>query len=244
MYNKNPLHIAGAQSRGNNKPNRRRNAIGVEFNRSAYCAANGQYYDPLRESCPPAGASGGGGGGFAPFGKPGGYNWGPYTPYSPSNPPVISTVPYNPPVTTVPTIPTTTPIVPGNPACCPPLAICPENMKRFTMPFTPGTGSAALVTAGATAVFIGSPQALFRPDRLIIPSTIGPYFDVLSFSIANQPQTMGAGAVPADIYSEVSTYTEMSFDQAYPGVQITLTVQNKSSVSQTFQAALIGWSVG
>ena len=132
--------------------------------------------------------------------------------------------------------------VPQN--CQPPVNVCPENQKRFTMPFTPGTGSAALVTAGATAVFIGSPQALFKPDRLIIPSTIGPYFDVLSFTIANKPQTMGAGAVPADIYSEVSTYTEMSFDQAYPGVQITLTVQNKSSVSQTFQAALIGWSIG
>jgi hypothetical protein len=36
---------------------------------------------------------------------------------------------------------------------------------------------------------------------------------------------------------------EMSFSQAYPGIQIVLRARNKSSVTQTFQAQLVGWAV-
>jgi hypothetical protein len=122
--------------------------------------------------------------------------------------------------------------------------VCPENQKRYVMPFEPSSGYTATVAAAATTVWQGKPQKLFKPDRLIIASTIAPYFNVTDFRIANIPQTLSAGAVAADIYSEVSTYTEMSFDQAYPGIDIILTAVNKSSVTQTFQAQLIGWLVG
>jgi hypothetical protein len=108
----------------------------------------------------------------------------------------------------------------------------------------PDSGFTATVLAGAQVRFIGRPQKLFKGDRLIIPSTIGPFFDVVQFTIANIPQSLAEGSIPADIFSEVSTYTEMNFDQAYPGVLITLTALNKSAVTQIFQASLIGDAVG
>jgi hypothetical protein len=128
--------------------------------------------------------------------------------------------------------------------CQPPVPVCPENLKRYWMPFNPGAGYTVAVAAGATAVFIGEPQKPFKGDRLIIGSGITPYFDVIALEIANIPQSLGSGAVPADMFSEVSTYTEMTFDPAGPGIKIVLTVKNKSSVSQNFQASLTGIAIG
>jgi hypothetical protein len=112
------------------------------------------------------------------------------------------------------------------------------------MPFTPGAGFTVAVPAGSTYDFIGKPQKPFKGDRLIIGSGIAPYFDVVSLLIANIPQSLGSGSVPADMFSEVSTYTEMTFDPAGPGIEIVLTVKNKSSVTQNFQASLTGIAIG
>jgi hypothetical protein len=128
--------------------------------------------------------------------------------------------------------------------CAPPLQVCPENQKRYIMPFIPNAGFTASVTAGSTVEFVGRPQKLFKPDRLIVASTIAPFFNIVSLLIANVPQSLSAGAVAADIYSEVATNMEMSFDQAYPGIDVILTAVNKSSVTQTFQVQLAGWAVG
>ncbi len=132
----------------------------------------------------------------------------------------------------------------GNPVCAPPVQVCPENQKRYYMPFVPQAGYTATVTAGSTVIFVGRPQKLFSPDRLIIGSTIGAYFDVVSLTIGNIPQSLSAGNVGAEMFSEVATYVMMTFDQAYPGIDIILTAQNKSSVTQTFQAQLVGEAVG
>jgi hypothetical protein len=184
---------------------------------------------------PPTSGWGDPGAGTPPGGATGGGT--PYTP--PYTPPGGSTgggTPWNPPVS----IPT-----PGNPmGCCPAVPVCPENLKRYWMPFNPGAGYTVAVAAGATAVFIGEPQKPFKGDRLIIGSGITPYFDVIALEIANIPQSLGSGAVPADMFSEVSTYTEMTFDPAGPGIKIVLTVKNKSSVSQNFQASLTGIAIG
>jgi hypothetical protein len=130
------------------------------------------------------------------------------------------------------------PTSPVSGPCKPPVTVCPENQKRYYMPFVPQAGYTASVAAGATVIFVGRPQKLFSPDRLIIGSTIGAYFDVVS------PQSLSAGNVGAEMFSEVATYVMMTFDQAYPGIDIILTAQNKSSVTQTFQAQLVGEAVG
>ena len=136
-----------------------------------------------------------------------------------------------------------TPVAQGGP-CAPPVQVCPENQKRYYMPFVPQAGYTASVTAGSTVIFVGRPQKLFSPDRLIIGSTIGAYFDVVSLTIGNIPQSLSAGNVGAEMFSEVATYVMMTFDQAYPGIDIILTAQNKSSVTPTFQAQLVGEAVG
>jgi hypothetical protein len=183
--------------------------------------------------------------------------WGPTPPAIPTTPvyipEIVPTIPtYVPdpviPVTTTPSIPYTPPSIPYNPGtppgCRPVCNPCPENQKRYYMPFVPQAGYTASVAAGALVIFVGRPQKLFGPDRLIIGSTIGAYFDIVSLTIGNIPQSLSAGNVGAEMFSEVATYVMMTFDQAYPGIDIILTAQNKSSVTQTFPAQLVGEAVG
>jgi len=130
------------------------------------------------------------------------------------------------------------------PTCAPPVQVCPENQKRYVMPFIPDATFTASVPAGQLVRFVGKPQKMFKPDRLIIASSIGPFFDVVNLIIGNIPQSLAQGNVSAEMFSEVATYVMMSFDQAYPGIDISITAQNKSSVTQTFQAQLIGEAIG
>jgi hypothetical protein len=245
MYN--PLDIAGANRHRGHNPNRpraRRTRVGAEFK---YCPDGSQVQ--FDEACP--------GTPYTPL-RPGGTrpittgtpvtstppNWGPGTPYNPGIPPNISTVPYNPGGTppVISTVPYNPECPPGS--CAPQIPVCPENQKRWTLPFVPDTGFTEVVAAGATVRFVAFPQGLFIGERLIVPSTIGPYFNIVDFRIANKPQTMASGEVPADMYSEVSTLDTMKYDQAYPGIQVVLTARNKSAISQTFQCSLSGWAIG
>jgi hypothetical protein len=132
--------------------------------------------------------------------------------------------------------------VPSN--CAPICNVCPENQKRYYMPFVPDAGFTASVTAGSQVRFVGKPQKLFAPDRLIIASSIAPYFDIVQLIIGNTPQSLSQGNVSAEMFSEVATYVMMTFDQAYPGIDVIIVAQNKSSVTQTFQAQLVGEAVG
>jgi len=195
----------------------------------------------------PGGGGGNGNPGYTPpgggNGNPGGYtppgggngNPGGYNPPGGGYPP-----PFFPPP--APTIPG--PALPPPAGCAPACNICPEDQKRYVLPFIPAAGFTAAVAAGQLVTFTGKPQKLFAPDRLIIASSIGPFFDIVNLIIANIPQSLAQGNVSAEMFSEVATYVMMSFDQAYPGIEITITAQNKSSVTQTFQAQLIGEAVG
>ncbi len=188
---------------------------------SYHCWDGNTYSSP--EACPPyPGPSGGGSGGSG----------GP-TPYTP--PPggggsggSGGPAPFTPP---------------GMPGCAPVCNVCPENQKRYYMPFVPDAGFTASVTAGSQVRFVGKPQKLFAPDRLIIASSIAPFFDIVQLIIGNTPQSLSQGNVSAEMFSEVATYVMMTFDQAYPGIDVIIIAQNKSSVTQTFQAQLVGEAV-
>ncbi len=224
----NPIHFVGGRGR-------RRQAVGAEF---FTCPDGSQVKNDAagRALCgPPPSTS-------IPNWGPGPALPGPTTPtYTPPGP--VTTPTYTPPGGYGGPGPTT-PVITTPSGCRPVCNPCPEDLKRYYMPFVPQAGYTASVTAGSLVIFVGRPQKLFAPDRLIIGSTIGAYFDIVSLTIANIPQSLSAGNVGAEMFSEVATYVMMTFDQAYPGIDIILTAQNKSSVTQTFQAQLVGEAVG
>ncbi len=98
---------------------------------------------------------------------------------------------------------------------------------------------AILASAQGVTVTV-RPQHCFRPDQLIIPSTIAPNFDIVSIVIGTQPQLVATGVTSATIYSEVSINNQQIFDVVKPGVEVIITVNNLTAAAQTFQATLLG----
>lgn len=112
---------------------------------------------------------------------------------------------------------------------------CPTEARRYTLSFQ------QTIAAGATVDVIRFPQVVFRGERLFVPSTIAPNFDIVSITIGNRPQFAAAGATPAEIFSEVSINNELGLDTAQPGVQVILQVTNRDAQeAQEFRAVIIG----
>ena len=110
-----------------------------------------------------------------------------------------------------------------------------QHRRRFPIGFVPTT-----VLAGAQANIPASPQNLFRPERLVVPSDIASDFGIVDCKVGNESQFVAGGEVPASVFSEVSIDTNVQFKTAEVGNQIILTVRNKSVNDLEFTAAMIG----
>ena len=106
-----------------------------------------------------------------------------------------------------------------------------------------GFATASAVAAGATVTVTGSPQTLFRPERLIVPSSIAPFFEISDIVIGNVTQSAAAGRVSATTYSEVAVGVGLLFDTAQPGVDIQILVTNTGAEALTFRCVMIGAAV-
>ncbi len=110
-----------------------------------------------------------------------------------------------------------------------------DKKRRYPLGFVPTT-----ITAGTAALVPSAPQNLFRPERLVIPSDIAFDFGVRDVKVGNQSQLVQSVEVPAAVFTEVSIDTNVTFDTAEVGNQISVDVRNKSGVDIEFTAALIG----
>lgn len=110
------------------------------------------------------------------------------------------------------------------------------NRRRYPLGFVPTE-----VDAGDAATIPAAPQNLFRPERLVIPSDICFDFGVQDIKVGNQSQFAQSVEVPAAVFSEVSIDTNVTFDTAEVGNQISILVRNKGSEDDLeFTAAAIG----
>jgi hypothetical protein len=110
------------------------------------------------------------------------------------------------------------------------------NRRRYPLGFVPTE-----VDAGDAATIPAAPQNLFRPERLVIPSDICFDFGVQDIKVGNQSQFAQSVEVPAAVFSEVSIDTNVTFDTAEVGNQISILVRNKGTEDDLeFTAAAIG----
>jgi hypothetical protein len=111
-----------------------------------------------------------------------------------------------------------------------------SNRRRYPLGFVPTE-----VDAGDAATIPAAPQNLFRPERLVIPSDIGFDFGVQDIKVGNQSQFAQSVEVPAAVFSEVAIDTNVTFDTAEVGNQISILVRNKGTEDDLeFTAAAIG----
>ncbi len=108
--------------------------------------------------------------------------------------------------------------------------------RRYPLGITPDS-----VAAGASVQLpAAAPQSLFRPERLIIPSDIAFDFGVSDIKVGNTSQFAQSSEVPAALFSEVAIDSNVNFDTAEVGNQISIAVRNKTAGAIEFTAGFVG----
>jgi len=113
--------------------------------------------------------------------------------------------------------------------------VCANKARQYPLNFRQDA-----VAAGATVDIQANPQALFKGQRLVVPSFIAVFFDIEDLTVANKSQFVAPGALQASVFSENAVNVLQEFDSAQPGVLITLRVTNTDVDPQDFRATVIG----
>lgn len=110
-----------------------------------------------------------------------------------------------------------------------------DRRRRYPLGFVPTD-----IVASATSLIPSTPQNLFRPERLVIPSDIAFDCGVTDVKVGNQSQFVETAEVPGSLFSEVAINTGVTFDTAEVGNQISVSIRNKSLADFEFTAGLVG----
>jgi hypothetical protein len=110
-----------------------------------------------------------------------------------------------------------------------------DRRRRYPLGFVP-----TVVPAATSALIPSAPQNLFRPERLVIPSDIAFDFGVVDIKVGNQSQLVQSVEVPGALFSEVAIDTNVTFDTAEVGNQVSVQARNKTLAAIEFTAGLIG----
>lgn len=104
-----------------------------------------------------------------------------------------------------------------------------------------GLTSDSDVPAGGTVTVEVTPQIKFKGDRIMIPSSIAPSFDVLDIKVGKSSQLpTSEDALAGEAFSEVAQGACVDMDTAPANSKVSMTVRNKDVVPLTFQAVIFG----
>lgn len=116
-----------------------------------------------------------------------------------------------------------------------------ERAEDTRREFHMGFRSAAPIAGGAAGAVTQQPQVTFRPERLVIPSFIAPFFTIDNIIVGKDSQTaVGINPVPATTYSEVAVGVRLNLKTANLGHLVTLSFTNVDADPHIFQGAIIG----
>jgi len=96
------------------------------------------------------------------------------------------------------------------------------------------------INPGVQQQIPASPQNLFRPERLVIPSDIAFDSGVVDVKVGNVSQFVQSAEVPGALFSEVAINTGVNFDTAEIGNQISAVIRNKGAAAIEFSAGFVG----
>lgn len=99
------------------------------------------------------------------------------------------------------------------------------------------------LAGGATFVFEGKPQRIFRGERLTVPSTIANNFSINDLKVGTDSMNVGTGPIPAAIFSELGMLVALEIETASPGIEILFSITNNAAGNQQMFAGLLGTSV-
>lgn len=104
--------------------------------------------------------------------------------------------------------------------------------------------STGTVAAAAAATITARPQSIaFKPDRIIVPSSIGPDFTIQDVKVGNKSQFVQSGEMSAEAFGPLVTEALLDFDTVQTSQDFVMQIQNISGAARTFRATVFGKSV-
>jgi len=99
------------------------------------------------------------------------------------------------------------------------------------------------INGSATFVFSSQPQRIFRGERLTVPSALANNFAINDLKVGTDSMNVGAGPIPAAVFSELGMLVALEIETASPGILILLSISNLAAGPQSFFSGLLGTSV-
>lgn len=118
----------------------------------------------------------------------------------------------------------------------------PQDRRRE---FPVGLVSPGPTPFGTSAQATAFPQVTFRPERLVIPSQIAPFFTIDAIIVGKDNQSVSFDPIPATMFSEVGVGVRLNLKTAVVGMQIIIRFTNVDPLQQTrtFSGGIIGTAV-
>lgn len=106
-----------------------------------------------------------------------------------------------------------------------------------------GMVSTGTIAAAGTAAITARPQTFaFKPERIVIPATVGPDFTIQDIKVGNISQLVQSGDLPAEGFSQTAFGVEMDMDTVQTSQDFIINVTNISGGARTFRAMILGRS--
>jgi hypothetical protein len=99
------------------------------------------------------------------------------------------------------------------------------------------------VPGSTSANITKRPQVIFRPERVVIPSSVGVDFQVVDIKVGKNSQFSASGEVPAVVFAETSFGVRLKMDTCQVSMDVTISVRNTNAAQRNFTAAIIGPAV-
>lgn len=109
------------------------------------------------------------------------------------------------------------------------------------MPLPIGTGQT--IDANSTLTINATPQCLFTPTALLIPSTIASSLIINDITIGTNSQFAAIGPIPAMGFIETATYRGLVWDTCLPNQPIQIQLQNITDGEVTFYGMFMGKAI-
>ena len=118
----------------------------------------------------------------------------------------------------------------------------PQDRRRE---FPVGLVSPGPTAFGTSAQATAFPQVTFRPERLVIPSQIAPFFTIDAIIVGKDNQSVSFDPISASMFSEVGVGVRLNLKTAVVGMQIIIRFTNVDPLQQTrtFSGGIIGTAV-
>jgi hypothetical protein len=113
-----------------------------------------------------------------------------------------------------------------------------QKARRYPCPLP-----ATVVAGGASATITARPQALYRPERLVIAASIAPSFSVTDIKVGNVSQIPNTGEIPGELFAQNGVDCTIQLDTVNPAIDLLVVVTNITGGNLTFRGAFIGTNV-